>query len=1672
MSMVEGRRDANGQELPTQATRAIAGELTLVGTSYVRQPGSLQIRLVFNGRVEGHELKKRLEIRHEGAVRTFILRDGGMRLAGYGETSSVFRAELVSPVGRGKLEVRIQPGLKAVDGDTATTSLLVQTMEIGDAIRLHGFSASEGGMSLEIRFHSSDKLDLARLKTHIRIQPDLPLTFQREYWSEAYIIHGAFTPRALYRVTFLQGLRAMSGAVLEKDETHSFVMPNFSPSASFATSGPVMPSQRHRVLPVRFRNVSSARFRAYHVYANNLVHYMRRPWRCDDDYGHMLGETKIETGLATNEIGVRNVPLDPLLGGRRTGVFVVTGSWRERYYSSISTRLILTNLGLGVTLTDGEAFAWVLSLDGGQPVSGCQVEIRSYRNQILGQGITDDAGKVTFALSAEDADDEPFLAIASKGEDLAPLLVTPEESHDLTAFRFDGIPYPEDGYNAFVYTGRGVCRPGETVRVGVVVRDPDLGAAADVPVDVWLQDPDGGICGRVGRNLSAYGVATCEFTIPASAKTGQYLVRIGAPGEHGNGWGQASLLVAYYRPDEIECELTIDRERYALGDVVETRLHANHFFGSPAANATTSLSLRLAPAPFAPESYKSFTFGDSGRKWERPSALNLPPGTTDEQGQALFHVTVPTGAKPPAALRMTLAGGVTPHASRTVTAFATADVHVYPYYIGLKKLQSEDGEHLRFEWVALKPDGSECPPPSDLRIDLYQETWRYVLEESDGYFRRRWLHDRCIVESARIGGGGKGRGTVVFDAPGPGNYVLIAENEKRDDGPRTTLGFWYYKGDVGFSRSASPAVLRISSDAPTHAPGATATLSFSSPFEGVGMLCVGSDQISHTKSLSIEQGANQVRVPIPATAFGSVYAALTLVRNPDDSAASDEAVPIRLYGVARLDVDQSGHQLNVVLSAPALARPLAALPVEIELRTNERPASGTVHLLAVDEGVLSLSAFHTPDPFAFFHGARSCPFSLWDPFDELYPDVASRFADVSVVGGGGDAVARLACPFDLEEVQQAVVLQRIVEVDASGRAQVSLELPDHTGALRLMAIAVNADAVGSAEQRVKLRHEISVMVRAPRAAAPGDVFEVTAQVFNHDVDTSELQVELTLPGGLSMEGAPMRALRVIRGGQGRLAYTLRVGKKFAGEAKLMVSARSGAVFRTVSASVLVRPPTLPVYDSGVRMLRAGETLRLPEFDVLAGTREEYLRVDETIRMEAMPALAWLLRYPYGCLEQTVSRAMPELVMGELVHGIGSEERRPATEQLETAVLQVMTMECRGGRLGSWPGAGDPWPDGMVYAAHFLVEAKRRGVAVEPAFLDRVLGGVRELLTIDSGGSQIEMRVGYAVYVLALAGQPENSFAQALAEDGGCVVSARIMASAALLAGGRAKTGAACLRTLLLKGQLADEGAGLFCSESARCALALSALLRTMPDSPNCPVLLGRLRRLRNREGHWGTTISNALAVLALAEWETVFQGTKGGRAIVMVGENRMVYEGGEAMTVRSTQVGGAACVVRSVGTGPVFVSWVRRGVPFLPRTKPVEAGLKVARTYLDADGNARNSFALGERVLVRIAIQSSQLVDDLVIADLLPGGLEAELASLETRDKTQDKAKGLFVHHTEKRDERTIVVADMHKPLATFEYMARAVSRGTYVIPRITGEDMYDAAVRGESGGADRLVVK
>lgn len=1536
--------------------------------------------------------------------------------------------------------------------------------------------------------------------------------------------------RTLYLVV-RRGLRSAGGYRLPETRDALAPVPPFPPLLKVVHSGAVLALHGAKRIAIVTRDLAAVRLQVGRVLPAQLHHlvaanrgtfaspYLRG--LSDESLSEVFREVRTLAALPPGKSQELEVDLGRYLearGRERRGLFLLRAEGFDPARGEPSSpaiddrRLVLvTDLGVLVKdAADGSHDLFVVSLSSGSPVAGARVELLGRNGQPLASTTTDREGRARLAaLPARDGAEEPERAptvyLVRRGADLSFLPYGRSERYlDTSRFDVGGVRDRGDprGLTAYLFSDRGLYRPGDEARFAAIVkpRDWSAPALAGLPLELSLSDPRGRELRRETIRLGQTGFEEVRHRFSRTARAGLYrlslrLVRDGKP----EGLlGQTGVEVREFEPDRMRIKLALSTTR-PQGWLPPGRLAAivslENLFGTPAAGRRVRGRLTLHPrAPVLPR-FPDHRFQDRTQKETlRVLREELPEVRTDERGRAALPLRLERFSAASYGVEVEVEG-FEAEGGRSVSARIGAAISPLPYLVGYRGDGSLEliprGSTRSVELRAVGPEGTAVAA-SGLHIELRKKVFRSVLaRQPDGTYRYQSLGSEVPRWRRPLGLPATGS-RLRLPTDEPGEYLLLLHDGA---GEHNRLAF-SVAGDENLARSLErESELELALEKDDVAPGDELKVQIKSPFRsGYGLMTIERERVHAFRwfKLASETSLQTIRLPAGAAIEGNGYLTVTLVRS---SIAESEAVrgapsaPLS-HGIVGFTVRRQKRTVKVELEAPAQAR--AGEPLRVRVRT-DRPAR--LVLFAVDEGILRVARYTLPDPLGHFLRKRALEVRTAGILDLILPEASGRASRAAPGGGdegwgaGGGAAANRN-PFARRHRPALAFWSGILDASSVAR-EVAIPIPDEFGgAVRVMAVAVAPQAMGVARRLCRVRGEFVLSPHAPGFVAPGDEFEVGLAVANtppgavagarRPRPVSRVALELGATSELEVLGPSRVALEIPELEERSTRFRLRARERL-GVATLRFLATSGARRSRHRLEVSVRPATPYLTALATGSLPGGGRGQVvvdprrfyPEERVLrAGISSLPLAFADGLR-------AQLERFPHGCTEQLVSKAVPALVLADRADWGG--DAAAAGRALGGILATLRERQNEEGAFGLWAANPSASPFATTHAILLLLEAKERGHALPEDLLDHGLGYLRAFAAGRAGGRAEERLRARAIYLLARAEVTSGTLATALQRrlderEGktwrGDIAAAYLAASYQLLR----ETG---LAEELIRGLRFGAAAWVDSLDPrgtdgmVHDAELLYLLSRHFPErlvrvgQEGVAALAASIERGRE------STLSSALTILALDAHARARRATgtrhaanellaPGARPLALAG--RLFARGAFSPEAKALRF--------EAGAGGAFYTVIQAGYEReLPRV-PLKRGLEVHRELLDEAGRpVAGRVRLGQPLTARVRLRAlgRGVVGGIAIVDLLPGGFDPILTAAS--GSPLESASSFKPESSDALEDRLLFYGEARPELRELRYRLRPTVAGRFRLPPIKAEALYDRS-RVARGVGGELVVE
>jgi len=1380
--------------------------------------------------------------------------------------------------------------------------------------------------------------------------------------------------------------------------------------------------------------------------------------------------------------------------------FVEVKEWdlqrKRTVYGATDSRLILvTDLGVIVKNNANKSHdVFVQSIASGKPVAGATVELLGKNGIALYSRTTTAKGHVQFPSTRDFNNEKQPTVYVVKTQDDISFIPFNRRSRQINLSKFDigGVSSRHDlgnSLNAFLFSDRGIYRPGEEINVGLIVKNKNLSNVENIPVEVVIRGPRNNEVFVKRQKLLKNGFFDIQYPTEATSDTGRYNISLHLVRDNGRGTGyrgkeigSTGFKVEEFQPDTMKIKSTLENVEntgWYNDSNVTAKINLQNLFGIPAQDRKVSGRVIITPTNFSFKDYASYTFSSpfnsnqtSLRSDER---LELPK--TDADGLSSVEIDLQRYSEGTYRLKF-IAEGFDQAGGRSVVAANSALISPLDTLVGYKAdgtLNYINAKSKRaIEFIVINKALKQIEQ-AELTFKLLEiQPISTLIKQSNGTYKYQTVKREKELSRSAFAIPETGN-QYAIDTTLPGDFAI----EVMDANQRRVSRVEY--SVVGHGNMAGKldknAELQLKLDKADYVAGELIEMNIKAPYSGAGLITIETDKVHHFKWFSTDSDSTLQTIRIPDNLEGTGYVNVAFVR--DVSSKEIFSSPLS-YAVQPFTIDKSKRKIDVEVTVNDIVRP--GKPMEIAY-TASRPSR--IALFAVDEGILHVAKYKTPDPLGHFLQKRSLDVETLQILDLILPDF-DLVKELSASGGGErskKALGKNLNPFARKVDKPAVYWSGIHDAGPESRT-VHFDVPNtFAGELRVMAVAVGEDAMGATHDTTIVRGPFVLSPNVLTQAAPGDEFMVTVGVANiiegsgkgADVALSvESSKHLTIVN--DAESSSTATLSIDEGGEGQLTFKVKVNEILgAAELRFTATHKNESTTRTASLSVRPAMPYYTSFDSGFE--KSGKVERGSDRLLYSSLAEQSIAASASPLVLVDGLTSYLKSFPHGCTEQVVSKVFP--LIGLATHPAFGPHQTNVQSHFSHVITKLRERQLGDGGFSFWPGQHSSAEYPSIYVMHFLIEARDTGFPVPKDMMQRGKAyltdyvGRRSEAPIDNIGDNLsEARDrANAIYLLTRLGVVTTNYLVDLQEhlEKDVKENSNKEWRKDLLASYMAATYALLQKENEANRLIAGYEIGAktqqqfddFHSPLAQDAQHLyllskhfEGLARSLPGDN----VLALTERIFSGEYN---TISSAYSILALGAYSKLVLEKPLNENIVFAAQvkGKSVDLETSATPFLTAKYKTDVEAVTVQGQAPLFFLNVQSGFDKDLPQEPVRNNIEIIREFLDEDGTEITEFEQGKEITVRLKVRAlgGKKLTNIAVVDLLPGGFEVIRSSVERT------AYNWRADYVDVREDQVIYYGDFDSSLRELTYKVKLTAAGSFVIPPSFAESMYDRSVRAVS---------
>lgn len=1353
------------------------------------------------------------------------------------------------------------------------------------------------------------------------------------------------------------------------------------------------------------------------------------------------------------------------------------------YYGNrrkVSRNILASDLGIIAKAGTAKKLTFAITdLRTANPLPGITLEVYDFQQQLITSVRTNNYGFAEVEVSRK-----PFLLVAKNGRQRGYLKLDDGSSLSLSKFDVSGQPV-QKGLKGFIYGERGVWRPGDSLYLVFMLEDKEKVLPVSHPVTMDLVNPLGQIVKRQTLSNGLNGVYNFSTSTDKDAPTGNWTATIRV----GGATFTKNLRVEAIKPNRLKLKLDFGTEMLSVAKPEqEGLLSVKWLHGAVARNLRASVAVTLTQANTSFEKFKGYIFDDPVKSFSSEEQI-IFDAKINEKGEAKIKPALTVHDAAPGMLRASFVNRVFEEGGDYSIDRFSLPYSPYECYVGVdlpdgdkyrNMLLTDSVHHVNF--VSVNPEGKVLPKRK-VQIEIYKVQWRWWWESANyyGYYSGNYNNKLFYRDTITTDANGKGKYDFRIEYPEWGRFMVRITDLK---GGHSSGGSVYIDWPGWASRSSGDNsganILSFSCDKDKYNVGELATLTIPTGAQGRALVSIESGKkVLHMNWVEAKKGETTFQFKITPEMAPNVYANVTLVQ-PHSQTAND--LPIRMYGVIPIFVEDPNTKLNPEMSMPEVLAP----EQDVTIKVKEKNGKAMTYTIAVvDEGLLDLTRFKTPDPWSSFYAREALGVKTWDMYDHVLGAYGGKIEQAFAIGG--DEGINGKGKNTANRFKPVVKFLGPFKLEKGKTASHTYKMPNYVGSVRTMLIASQDGAYGTDEETTPVRKPVMVLATLPRVVGPGEMVKLPVTVFAMEKSVKNVTVEVSTNEKFTINGNKTKNISFAEPGDEVITFELDVVKTV-GVGKVKVVATSGNERAEYDIEIDVRNPNPKTVNYVEAVLEAGKSWEsmyaLPGVD---GTNKGTLEFSNMPPIDLGRRLKSLIEYPHGCVEQTTSAAFPQLFLADVMD-LDNRVKPLIEENIKAAINRLRSFQYSDGGLAYWPNGTESSDWGTSYAGHFLLEAEAKGYAWPQGMKERWKSYqsrvARNWSPITDSRAGYYYRYddnmqAYRLYTLALAKAPELSAMNRLRERPALSQQARWRLAAAYVLAGQPE-----VAKELTKGQSVhvpeySEMSYSYGSNTRDEAMILEALI-LMDRRDEGVSLMKKLSEALSGK-RWMSTQETAYCLIAMSKFA-------GKNATSSQMKYQYVIDGKTSETIASklpvSQVdmkvkgdAGGKVKVTNQGEGIMYVRMTLEGIPAAGNETSAENNLKMNVTYRNMQGDVIDVSRLqqGTDFMAEVTItnpSASAYYKEMALSQIFPSGWEIHNTRMDETANVNLKGTSVPTYQ-DIRDDRVFTYFNVSRQSSvTYRVLLNAAYLGEFYLPAQSCEAMYDGQINARKAGKWVKVVK
>ncbi len=1353
---------------------------------------------------------------------------------------------------------------------------------------------------------------------------------------------------------------------------------------------------------------------------------------------------------------------------------------KKAYYNNrnriIASNILASDLGIIAKNAEGNKLnAYVTDLKTTLPLKGVSIDIFDYQNQLIGSSVTDENGMVVIDISKK-----PFLLVASKDSEKGYLKLDDGNSLSLSMFNVSGQQLKK-GVKGFIYGERGVWRPGDSLFLSFILEDKEGLLPEDQPVVFELFGPDNKVRHKKVRTHSINGFYDFSTKTESEDKTGNWRAQISV----GGSIFSKILKIETVKPNRLKIKMNFDGQKVINPiDSKEGSVQVNWLHGANAKNLKTNIEMKLSSGRTSFENFSGYVFDDPAKNFYSNNKTVFD-GKTSATGSLKFSPIIKVRNNAPGILNVNFKTRVFEEGGDFSVDNFSIKYSPYTSYVGVKVPEGKgwngalySNEKNMVPIVCVDSDGNPVDR-SNILIEVFDLRWRWWWERSNNNDLANYVANKSanLIHSNTIDvKNGKMNYALEFNKNLYGRKLIRITDPVSGHSTGQifylTYSGWWNRG--GGDNGVGAEMLTFSLDKKSYEVGEKVKINIPKFETGRALISIESASgVVESFWVNKENADQGIEFETNSKMSPNVYVHVAMIQ---PHSKKDNDLPMRLYGIESIKVVNNETVLEPIIEMPKEIEPESEFTVKVEEKNGKKM---TYTLAVVDEGLLDLTGFKTPQPWDYFYAKEALGVKTWDMYKHVINSNHGEMAGLLAIGGDGEADEKESSK--VNRFKPVVMYLGPFELEKGKENNHHIQMPNYVGSVRTMVIAGQDKYYGSAFETTPVRKPLMVLATLPRVISPGEKVALPVNVFAMDASVKNVKIKIQTNELIDVIGSETKEISFNEMGDQVVNFDLNIAEK-TGKATLEVNVSSGKNTAKHNIEILVRTPNPEVDEFQNTVLEAGESWAIDYTRVgIKGTNSASVEVSSIPPLDLDKRLKYLIQYPHGCIEQTTSSVFPQLYLSKIMD-LKEEELNKLEENIKAGIKRLKTFQVSNGGLAYWPGESSASNWGTNYGGHFLIEAKIKGYAVSEGILKGILKYQKQqannwkrnnsIYSHPHGKESDEIIQAYRLYTLALAGKQALGAMNRMKEMKNVseVAQWRLAGAYALI--GKEKIANNIIAELNSYVKPYKEMRYSYGSSLRDQAMILE-VLNLIDDKLKGKSMFDLIAKQLSSDS-WHSTQTTAYSLLSISK----FIGN-----ISQSGLNYVLKNNGKNNEIKSksaihqndlTFEDNNELQITNRGSDPIFIKLQNTGVPLKGNIKEEQNNIAMNIRYVNMKGESISPYVLeqGTDFMAEVMIKNTSYQDlhQLALSQMFPSGWEI-------RNTRMDNVSSSLLldrpDYQDFRDDRVYSYFNLARgQMKKFRIILNASYIGEFFLPITYCEAMYDNEYFSRKAGGTVKVVK